>query len=144
MRGASDEDSGPLSAIATPTSAFDGRLFADLSDGRKAIADLGISVAVLTTFDLSATTGGASAAQIDQYLFDLSVTADLGKAKFVDAATVVDDSGGAYLTLTRDPLGASSKATRLDLFSQLAWAAPATMPVNWSAVAGILCRARLP
>ena len=94
MRGArdeeSDKDGGPSNAIAAPTSAFDGRRFADFSGGRNELADLGINVALLST-------GGASA-----------------------------------------------KETRFDLFSQFAEADPAKMPANWSAAAGILCRAPLP
>ena len=39
--------------------------------------------------------------------------------------------------------GESAKEPQFDLFSQFAEADPAKMPVNWSAAAGILCRAPL-
>jgi hypothetical protein len=92
MRGArdeeSDKDGGPSNAIAAPTSAFDGRLFADFSGGRNELADLGINVALLTT-------GGASAKETRFDLFSQFAEADTGKLPVVCSAPLPSPPDGS-------------------------------------------------
>ena len=76
---------------AAEEGAYDELLLGDAFGARKTLEDLGLSVSVLATLDLSASSGGVERMQTGLYYIDVALEWDLAKLELVDGGVVFFD-----------------------------------------------------